>query len=147
MIRVFHQKLLGTTRGRSEDQARWVARGGLFALRIAAFRARLATERNLSGSAFEELSARVFGTPLPASWHGVFPRVRGHEATVWSGLLEALDVEGTLMDRFDEDWFLNPRAAEFLRANLAGPAWEPADEAGWDERAQRLAQEMQRRAT
>jgi hypothetical protein len=74
--------------------------------------------------AFEELAARVFGAPLPRALSGAFPSLRDDEPARFLALATALPLARDLVDRFDADWFRNPRAMPHLRALGALPARE-----------------------
>jgi hypothetical protein len=70
---------------------------------------------NNGQSAFEELTFRAFGAPIPGALLGVLPRVDpGAEARFFGALASSID-RRDLRDRFDDDWFANPRAHEALR--------------------------------
>jgi hypothetical protein len=84
---------------------------------------------------FDELTARTFGRSLDVRLRGAWPRARDDEPARWLALLQTASARTSLRDRFDVDWFRNPRAWQELRG--ASFAREPADEtsarAGSDE--------------
>jgi hypothetical protein len=76
------------------------------------------------------MTARVLGAPLPPALCGAWPMAQGDEAARVVGLVTAPSLARDLVDRFDEDWFANPRAVQVGRALASGPAHEgpePAD--------------------
>lgn len=122
----FLRHALGSTPTRAREDRRVVGRTLVFETRLRATRVLLERDE----SRFEELTARLFGRPLPDTLRGAWPlpRRRG-EAGARAELLGAcssLDLSGELVDRFDEDWFRNPRAFEWMRARGSIPAAPPA---------------------
>jgi hypothetical protein len=77
----------------------------------------------------EELSARIFGAPLSpmlaALWsHGGFAAAARVDAPArLLGAFRADELTRLLIDRFDEDWFDNPRAGSYLAGLAAGPVF------------------------
>jgi hypothetical protein len=118
----FQRRALGNVARVAEGQARVVARTALLAARLDAARVLLASAPR---DRFEELTARLYGAPLPAALGGAWPRSRDDEAARFVGLVTAADLARELVDRFDEDWFANPRAVLHLRAIASAPAFEP----------------------
>ncbi len=127
---IFHARVLGEPAGTARDQARALSRAILFAGRKAAFDAILARTASASADAWNELSFRVFGAPVPATLAGAWPRRRPDAVCRFEAWLLARDREGDLVRRFDEDWFRNPRAEAALLAEASGPArdFEPHPE-------------------
>jgi hypothetical protein len=84
----------------------------------------------------EELGARVFGAPLPGDLAGAWScgglsgrRRIDAPARLVAGV-RAYAFHRDLVERFDEDWFDNPRAGAHLASLAAGPVWQrelPAD--------------------
>jgi hypothetical protein len=74
---------------------------------------------------FEELAVRVFGAPMPRGLAGAWPAPDPAEPSRLLGAITAHAFTTTLRDRFDEDWFLNPRAGAHLAAIAAAPAFDP----------------------
>ncbi len=123
-------------RRQAKDVARDLALRRLLALRAdgAALRVAAEVERGLSGAAWREAHRAALHAATSASWEGVraardgdadrlASRLRGAEAG------EALRLE--LVERFDEDWWRNPRTAAHLAGLLAAgrlpaPASAPA---------------------
>jgi hypothetical protein len=77
---------------------------------------------------------RALGFPWPRSLTGVSPRLLPHASQRLLGPLLAEELHDELVQRFDEDWFRNPRALEELRHRFAAPqphrvAAEPLEQA------------------
>lgn len=97
------------------------------ALRSAALRGRQAL---FEGT--EELAVRCLGFPLGPSSAGVLFRPRADGASRLAGLLLALGWQRALVERHDEDWFWNPRAAEEIRAAAGAPPADAVDPTALD---------------
>ncbi|MFO0549339.1 MAG: hypothetical protein U0271_13180 [Polyangiaceae bacterium] len=114
----FHQRKLGLGRERARRQAAAAARAALVASRWAAISA--VSHDLLAGAHgrrdFEDFTARALGRGLPGSLLGVLPRHREDAPARFTGWVEGLLDARAMRDRFDEDWFDNPRAIEALRA-------------------------------
>ena len=85
---------------------------------------------SVRGDELEELTARVFGAPLPSdlavawSFGGFAGNAR---IDLPARLVAAVRTHGVvrdLVDRFDEDWFDNPRAGTHFASIGAGPVWQ-----------------------
>jgi hypothetical protein len=76
---------------------------------------------------FEEMTARLFGRAIDSRFAGGWPGARDDEPARWLALLQTPGAHVALRERFDADWFRNPRAWQELRA--VATAREPADEA------------------
>jgi hypothetical protein len=121
--RVFHVRALGLTARVSAAQARAMSIAALVTSRIEAARLLL-----LHGAPFEETTARALGRPLPGAIAGAWPTWNDDAVSRWTGLVGVPARLRELVDRFDEDWFRNPRAADHLRARFsASPVSEPKD--------------------
>jgi len=115
----FSRLALGLGRGPALEQARHVARALLSELRLRAMRVlslapliASATERRTH---FEGLTERAIGAAIPGSLSGLMPRLGPADPTSLIGGLMAVADSRRLRERFDEDWFRNPRAAHALR--------------------------------
>ena len=131
---VFCARALGLGRGRALDQARATARSLLLSLRLDAATVALVFRAGQDGGGhvllrasrdrsdrFEEATARALGAPIPGALAGVVPALDPGAAVRLAGaLLAARDRRG-LIERFDEDWFRNPRAAEAIRDEDSAP--------------------------
>lgn len=121
--REFYLRGLGTSARTAAAQARTLSLAGLIEVRSIAARALLTDEARFADpSDFEELTAGLFGHPLSTRLLGAWPPVHGDEAARFVGLLGALPFVDELVQRFDVDWFANPRAATHLRSLAARPA-------------------------
>jgi hypothetical protein len=140
---VFARKKLGLSSDSTERHARVLGRSLFQALRQTSADVVNGAEETTRPDDVEELGARVFGVPLPkqlagvwASGGGLGPKtVPGVFIDAPARLLGAVRGHGfvpMLVERFDEDWFSNPRAGTYLASVAAGPVWQgdvPADEA------------------
>jgi len=133
-------RALGLGRRTASRQARVLARTALLDARLHAARILLAadvgpTPRDL----FVELGERLFGLPLDPRLLGAWPPARDDEPSRFLALIESLPFTEALRDRFDVDWFRNPRAWAHVRAVSAAPAAEPHDARALDGEVDRLA--------
>jgi hypothetical protein len=130
--RVFQERALGLGRRAAESQARALARTALFDARLHAARIVLGDDAGSARDRFDDVTACLFGAPLDARFHGAWPAARVDEPARWLGLLQAPALRRDLRDRFDVDWFRNPRAWTHLRSTSATPALETVDERSLD---------------
>jgi hypothetical protein len=122
----FYARVLGAGRRTAHAQARLLTRTALMEARLHAARILLGDDaapapRDL----FEEVSQRLFGVPLDRRLRGAWPSARVDEPARWIALLETWALRDSLRQRFDVDWFRNPRAWFDLRAQGAEPARQP----------------------
>jgi hypothetical protein len=120
----FQRRALGNVARVADAQARVMGRSLLFSARLAAARVLLAHDADR----FEELTTDVFGAALPAPLALAWPDVRDDEPSRAVALLTAVPLARELVERFDADWFRNPRAVLYLRARASAPAWDPSSE-------------------
>jgi hypothetical protein len=121
-------------------QARVLARTALLDARLHAARLLLGDDAAFApADLFDEIGERVFGMPLDPRFRGAWPAARDDEPARFVGLLEAHPLTGGLRDRFDADWFRNPRAWAYLRESSAAPAREPIDASALPGLAEALA--------
>jgi hypothetical protein len=126
----FQVRVLQLGRRAAGAQARALGRTALVEARLEAARTIWSDEAAFADAdAFDELTVRVFGAPLDRRYRGAWPSPREDEPASFLGLVGAQAMRETLRDRFDVDWFRNPRAWAHLRASAAAPAFEPIDEA------------------
>jgi len=118
------------------DVVRELALRRLFALRAGAAAQRVATEvlRGLSGTAWREAYREAMTSATGAIWEGV-RAARDSDAAAHrcalAGAGAGAELRDEVRERFDEDWWRNPRSAEFLAAVLgAGALPEGGGEAG-----------------
>jgi hypothetical protein len=114
----FHARGLHTGRRTAAAQARALAATILVDTRLEAARLLLGDDaRPAPADLFEEVTTRVFGAPMDSRLSGAWPRRRNDEPERWTAILEARAAREWLRDRFDVDWFRNPRAWDELRAS------------------------------
>lgn len=148
----FGRRALGLGRDRAREQARHVARAFVATLRIDAFRPliveALAAGEGAAREGFCAQGERVFGRPPPLSWLGALPTLRPRDAGWVVGCVLAAEDTRRLVERFDEDWFDNPRAAEALRDEDArgGIDDEALDAPGLSSLVDRLARDLEHAA-
>lgn len=121
--RVFHKRVLGLGEDRVVDQRRAIARAFVASLRNDALAVRLSLTLSQSRRAAEELwpelTERTWGAAAPGWMLGVVPRFRPATASALVGRIAAVADRDEVVERFDEDWFQNPRAIEWLRERMA----------------------------
>jgi hypothetical protein len=76
-----------------------------------------------NGARVSANQARVLARTLPSALAGAWPPAHDDAPARLLGLITAAALQRELVDRFDEDWFANPRAALHLRAIGSGPAY------------------------
>jgi hypothetical protein len=114
----------GADRRHAPDLVRDLALRRLLALRTGAAALRVATEveRGLSGAAWREAYREALGAAAGAEWDGV-RAARDADATAHAaalaGAAQGERLRRAVRERFDEDWWRNPRTAEFLADLLA----------------------------
>lgn len=114
----FSKVMLGATPSRARADRRALGRTLLATARLRAARALVRDD----GARIEELGARLFGAPLPRGLEGAWPLFRDDDDARLAACVEALPLARELVERFDEDWFRNPRAFDWMRARGAAPA-------------------------
>lgn len=120
-------RALGVGR-RAEAQARVLARTMLLDTRIEAARLLLTDDAAPApADRFEELGERVLGSPLDARLRGAWPASRDDLPARWVARLEALPMVDGLRERFDDDWYRNPKAWAHVRAVSAVASREPVE--------------------
>jgi hypothetical protein len=124
----FQRRVLGNVARVADAQARVLARTALFAARLEA--GRFVIESDRGADRFEHVTARLFGVPLPAPLAGAWPAPRDDGRARLVGLLTGHALSRELVERFDIDWFANPRGVLHIRTIASGPAREePPDPA------------------
>jgi hypothetical protein len=124
----WQQRTLGVGRRTALAQARVLARTALIEARLQAARVLLADDAvPATRDLFDEVAVRLFGTPLDARLRGAWPAARDDEPARLLALLRARPFSAELRDRFDADWYRNPRAWAELRALASSPAHETID--------------------
>jgi hypothetical protein len=98
-------------------QSRVLARSALLDARLHAARLLLGDDAAPAPpDLFEEIGARLFGGPVDPALAGAWPAPRDDEPARFVALLESRGFADGLRDRFDADWYRNPRAWAHLRA-------------------------------
>jgi len=121
----FQRVALCLGRRDAANQSRALAQTALLSARFGAMRLLLNDERDFAPKdRFEELASRVFGAPMPIAFAGAWPAARDDEPARFLGTMTTLPLTRALVDRFDTDWFQNPRTFPHLRGLGAGPARE-----------------------
>jgi hypothetical protein len=116
----FQRRALGLASGRAKDQAHAILVGARFHARWLAVRTLFALSEP-SPSDFEELTQAAFGAPADAKLRGAWPVLRLDEGARFVALFEAHTWGASMVERFDEDWFRDPRAGAAVMAQLASP--------------------------
>jgi hypothetical protein len=121
-------RALGVGRRTALGQSRLLARTALLDARLHAARLLVGDDLETSNrDPFEEIGARLFQGGIVARLRGTWPRAREDEAARFVALLEARDFGADIRDRFDSDWYRNPRAWAHLRAVGVAAAHEAVD--------------------
>jgi len=128
------QRRLEVERRQVPDLLRALGLRRLLGLRATGAALRVATEveRGLSGAAWREAHREALGAALDAAWDGVRASRDGAAAPLVArlrGFAAGERLRAALRERFDEDWWRNPRAREHLAGLLAAgrlPDAEPA---------------------
>jgi hypothetical protein len=131
---LFLARALGVEKQHASDLVRALALGRLFALRAraAALRVAVEVERGMSGAAWREAHREALSAAALASWPDGFATRDADAGAQLLGLRGAAEAERlrrSLRERFDEDWWRNPRAAGVL-AGLTATGRAGPDEEG-----------------
>jgi hypothetical protein len=124
----FFMRALGTGRRVAAAQARVLARTELLEARMSAARMLVGGDEPVALDMFEDICARILGSPIDRRFHGTWPSARVDEPARWLAVVLAPELRALLRDRYDSDWFRNPRAWGYLRAQGSGPAFEAVEE-------------------
>ncbi len=136
-IRAFYKRRMGLSPGTCRDQARALSAVALLQVRHLVAR----TLHDGSRASQEELTARALGPEVPPAAAAMLLRPRDADADTLRAVVATLPLLDALRDRFDEDWFDNPRAPAYLRT-LAATEPEASAEPG-EEDATRLARRLE----
>ena len=124
----WQEQTLGIGRRTARGQSIILARSALLETRLHAARLLLGDDAAFAPpDRFEELGARLFGRSLDPRLRGAWPAARDDEPARIFALLESLPLAEALRERFDVDWYRNPRAWDHLHGLGAVPAHESAD--------------------
>jgi len=105
-------------------QSRVLRRTMFLQARVIAARTVLTAEERVTPVLFEEITSRVFGAPLRGSMCGAWPDVRPGEPAPFLALLGTQTFLNDLVQRYDDDWFRNPKAGAHLTSLACGPAFD-----------------------
>lgn len=141
---------LGLARRERERAARQLATVALHdllrrALATALLPALLDDRPRDAETTWEELARWVMGTPVAPRLVAVLPRVEGDAPTRLAALGLGAALADELRERFDEDFFRNPRAVEELRHRLAASPPLTADPEAVARGLDRLVQDLSER--
>jgi hypothetical protein len=121
----FHVRVLGLGKDGARTQARILTRTILFEARMRAVRLLLGDDAAFApADLYSELTERLFGSPLDERLRGAWPAPREDEPARFVAMLQVGGFRRELRERFDVDWFHNPRAWGALREQSLGPARE-----------------------
>ena len=139
---------LDVERRHAPDLLRALALRQLFRLRASAAALRVGTEveRGLSGAAWREAHREALTQATLAAWpRGLAARDGdpGRAAAALAGAARAEALRRRLVERFDEDWWRNPRSREALRTWLAAGCTGEGDEPPLALAAEALLAKMQ----
>lgn len=110
-------RALGVGKRTALAQSRVLARTLLLGVRLQAARVLLGDAADFAPrDRFAELGTRLFGAELDARLGGAWPEARADDASRLLGAIESHGFVRELRERFDADWFRNPRAWTHLRA-------------------------------
>jgi hypothetical protein len=123
---------IGVDRKHAGDLVRALALRQLFRLRArcAAFRVASEVERGTSGAAWHDAYREAMTLAAAATWPpGLAARDADASASaaILKGAARAERLRRSFVERFDEDWWKNPRAADALGTALAGGVGEPEE--------------------
>jgi hypothetical protein len=129
----FLERATGFDRKKAKDVVRRLALRLLFQLRAraAALRVAAEVERGTSGRAWREAHREALSLAALATWpDGLAARDADAEAhrTALAGAAWAAQIQNDLRNRFDEDYWRNPRTAEALAGRLAAGSPGPETE-------------------
>jgi len=119
---MFQRRALDLPARVAAAQARVLARTLFLAVRTLAARVILGTTEHVDAGAFEEVTMRAFGAPLPAAMRDAWPDPRIDDVAKLVALLGTPAFVASLVERFDEDWFRNPKTGTHLTSLACGPA-------------------------
>jgi hypothetical protein len=136
----WQRRVLGVGLRAALGQSRVLARSALLEARLHAARLLLGDDAAYAPpDLFEELSTRLFGGHVAPALAGAWPAPRDDEPARFVAMLEAGGYADGLRDRFDSDWYRNPRAWAELRVPQMLPAPRPSDASALDAQVVALA--------
>ncbi|MEO8877508.1 MAG: hypothetical protein ABI461_18075 [Polyangiaceae bacterium] len=141
---IFHRRALDLGAEAAAKNARVLSRSLLIEARVRAAHILLGETETPSAALFEEVTFRVFGASLSKTLIGAWPLPRNDEPARFTATLEFPSISRSFVERFDEDWFRNPRAFDSLRRALPRLASATTDEAAAVEAARQFSRAMER---
>lgn len=120
-----HVKALGTSRRVALEQVRSLRASLFLSARVLAMRVLFASQPEVAADLFEETTMRVFGGPMPGGLRDAWPGIRLDDRARLAAACGAHAFLADVIDRFDEDWFSNPKAGSHLGSIACGPMAEP----------------------
>lgn len=120
----FQRRMLELPARTAKAQARVLRESMFHAARLIAARAVFATEEQVTPPMFEEIGARLFGAPLRPSMRDAWPDPRTTDPARLLALLGTRAFLAHVVDRYDDDWFRNPKAGTHLTSLACGPAFD-----------------------
>jgi hypothetical protein len=113
----FLRRRLGLGTATAREQARMMALAMLVHTRVAAIKAAVAScpDQERASHAHTSVGVRALLTTLPEELTGVVPRYDPRAVSKLTGIMVGAALREQLEERFDEDWFDNPRALSFIR--------------------------------
>jgi hypothetical protein len=138
----FLRKKVGLSREAAAETARALAATVLARARIDAAMT-LVDFALASPSQIEEAASEALCVRVPRALGGVLPRPDARAPSRLAGMLLALGDRDELTNRFDEDWFVNPRAFLFLRESDASPRSSRLPKEALGGTGDRLAQSLE----
>jgi hypothetical protein len=131
--RVFARRKLGLTARGADVHVRELSRTLFMRLRTIAAELVAGVPPSTRTDELEELTSRLFGVALPPplaeawSYGGFGGTSRVDAPARFLGALRSQAFVRDLVNRFDEDWFDNPRAAGHLANVSVGPVWQESE--------------------
>jgi hypothetical protein len=120
----FQTRALGLPLRVAALQSRLLGASMFLTARSLAVRVLLSCDEQVAAATFEELTSRVFGAPLPRAMCNAWPEPQIAEPARFVGLLGTGAFVRDLVERYDEDWFRNPKAGTHLVSLACGPAFD-----------------------
>lgn len=114
----FLKRHMGLGSDRAREQAQSIGRSLLISMRVCAAQAAVGAAEGPETmvEAHVTRGSQAFGSSVPEEMVGVVPRYDPRAGARLCGALRAAVLERDLVEHFDEDWFDNPRAHEWLAA-------------------------------
>jgi hypothetical protein len=141
----FLTRALGVARTRVRDITVRLSQMMLAYARHRAAMVLLAAPRFVEPGLFEAVTTRAYGIPLPSALRGAWPWPTSATYVRFLVQLDAARLSTSLVERFDEDWFRNPRAARDVEARYLHARPSEGDHGNLREDAERFARLFEER--